>query len=245
LQIKNAPDQTEVEITGVVNVLPGILGKQFFYIQDDESGIQIYKHDGLFPEMAVGQKIVVNGEMSTNGTERRIKVGKTGSIKTSTETVTLIPKQSVLSDLKTENIGQLFTVSGIVNENLKDKLTIEKDGQMLEVVISTQSGIDTTLISPGTSLQVTGVVRSSGDAVKLSPRLQEDLVVLSQAEPLFSGTIEDGKKSQNLADQKIALTLAAGSGLVMIAFIVRHLIRKQKNVYVTDHPVELSTENVH
>jgi uncharacterized protein YdeI (BOF family) len=243
---KTYPDQTNVTVGGIVNVLPGALGKQFFYIQDEESGIQIYKNDAIFPDVTIGQKVIVNGEMSTNNSERRIKVTKNGFIKTETENIVLNPNSAALSELKTENVGMLFTVSGIVNEKTDDKLIIEKDGQTLEVSIASYTGIDTTEISPNASVQVTGVARISANGIRLSPRTQNDLVVLTNVdEPLVIGSSDNGKNTRDKNDQTTALALAAGSGLVMIAFVIRHLIRKQKINYAIEQPVELSTENVH
>ncbi len=245
-QAKNSPDQTIVKVSGVVSVLPGVLGKQFFYIQDDESGIQVYKYDALFPELKVGQKIIVNGEMSTNGSERRVKVTKTGTIEPTSEINILESKSAEIVGLKTDDVGELFTVTGILKSIAADKLQIEKDGLTLDIAIAVQSGIDTTTFVPGISLQATGIIRSTAGGVKLSPRSQDDLVVLSQpVNPLIAGTLDTGKSSQNKSDQNIALLLTASSSIVMIAFIVRHLIRKQKTIYATDHPIELTTENVH
>jgi hypothetical protein len=244
-QAKNLPDQTIVQISGTVSVLPGILGKQFFYIQDSESGIQIYKFDALFPDLQVGQKIVVNGEMSTNGTEQRVKITKTGTIEPTSETIILEPKNSEIAELKTEDIGELFTVTGMVKSVTTNKLQIEKDGLSLDVAIAVQSGIDTTTLLPGTSLKVTGIVRSTTGVLKLSPRSQDDLVVLSPpTNPLIAGTLDNGKNTQNKSDQNTAVLLATSSSIVLVAFIVRHLIRKQKTIYATDHPIELTTENV-
>jgi len=245
-QAKNLPDQTIVQISGTVSVLPGILGKQFFYIQDGESGIQIYKYDALFPDLQVGQKIVVNGEMSTNLTERRVKITKTGTIESTLETTVLEPKNSEITELKTEDIGELFAVTGMVKSVSANKLQIEKDGLSLDVAIAVQSGIDTTTLIHGTSLKVTGIVRPTTGGLKLSPRSQDDLVVLSSpVDPLVAGTLDNGKNTQNKSNQNTAVLLAASSGIVMIAFVVRHLIRKQKIIYATDHPIELTTENVH
>ncbi|MBI2475547.1 lamin tail domain-containing protein [Candidatus Uhrbacteria bacterium] len=244
-QAKNLPDLATIQISGTVNVLPGILGKQFFYIQDNESGIQVYKYDALFPELKVGQKIVVSGEMSTNGTERRVKITKTGIIEPTSETVVLEPKNSEMAELKTEDTGELFTVIGIVKSVSADKLQIEKDGLTLDVAIAVQSGIDTTTLMPGTSLKVSGIVRPTTGGLKLSPRSQDDLVVLSSpVDPLVAGTLDSGKNAQNKSDQNMALLLTASSGIVMVAFVVRHLIRKQKITYATDHHIELTTENV-
>jgi len=245
LQAKNLPDQTIVQVSGTVNVLPGVLGKQFFYIQDGESGVQVYKYDALFPDLQVGQKIVVSGEMSTNGTERRVKITKTGLIEPTSETAVLEPKNSEIAGLKTEDIGELFAVTGMIKSVSADKLQIEKDGLTLDVAIAAQSGIDLTTLIPGTSLKVTGIVRPTTGGLKLSPRSQDDLVVLSPpTDPLIAGTLDNGKNTQNKSDQNTAVLLATSSGIVLVAFIVRHLIRKQKTVYATDHSIELTTENV-
>ncbi|MBU4370136.1 hypothetical protein KKG58_05295, partial [Patescibacteria group bacterium] len=54
---------------GVVIVEPGILGKQFFYI----NGIQIYSYYKDFPELAIGDEISIKGIISQSRGEKRIK----------------------------------------------------------------------------------------------------------------------------------------------------------------------------
>lgn len=244
-EAKNLPDQANVTISAVVSAWPGTLGKQFFYVQDETGGIQIYKHDAVFPELAIGQQVKIMGEMSTNGNERRIKVNKNGSIDALDQTSIIEPQKVEISELKTGQIGKLFKISGMISENLSNQLIIESSGAKLDVSISDQTGIDTSLLAPGMLVEIVGVVRPSGDGVKLSPRAQTDIVVLQNTEPVVAGTITNGKDKQNNIDQKIALALSFGTGLTFAAFVIRHMIRKQKITYATDRSVELTTENVH
>ncbi|MBU4370134.1 hypothetical protein KKG58_05285, partial [Patescibacteria group bacterium] len=54
-KVKDLSIDTAVQTQGVVIVEPGILGKQFFYI----NGIQIYSYYKDFPELAIGDEISI------------------------------------------------------------------------------------------------------------------------------------------------------------------------------------------
>ena len=67
---RNQPDTTTVQIIGIVSVLPGVLSSQYFYIEDDYAGIQIYNYNKNFPTLSVGDQIQVTGELATYANER-------------------------------------------------------------------------------------------------------------------------------------------------------------------------------
>src|SRR6056297_3703839 len=59
----------EVEVVSQVIVPPNILGKRYFYI----NGAQIYSHFKDFPDLKIGDKVKVTGEISKAYGEKRVK----------------------------------------------------------------------------------------------------------------------------------------------------------------------------
>lgn len=68
----------EVTIEGVVIMVPSVMSKQTMYVQDATGGIQIYQHDGLYPEVEVGSRVRVQGVVSEAYGEKRIKIAQNG-----------------------------------------------------------------------------------------------------------------------------------------------------------------------
>ncbi|PIZ58006.1 hypothetical protein COY23_00845, partial [bacterium (Candidatus Torokbacteria) CG_4_10_14_0_2_um_filter_35_8] len=64
-EVHQKSDDDEVFTQGIVLVEPGVLSKNYFYIQDEESGVQIYSSASDFPEIKLGDKIEVKGIFSS------------------------------------------------------------------------------------------------------------------------------------------------------------------------------------
>ncbi len=239
---KTKPDTTVVEVTGIVRVLPGILGKQFFYIEDAQDGVQIYKYDAVFPDMQVGQSVRVKGEMSTSGTERRIKVTTTGGIELYGSVTEQKPIIKSVSQLETSLAGKLIQTSGTVVSSGSGHLLLEQDGVQLDLPIITTTKIDLSVFKAGMSVQATGILRPSGNVMKLYPRSQEDLLILDTPKPpALTGTTSTGKDTQNQTATETALVMILGTILVLSSWVTRHFIQKKHLAYA-NHILKLRTE---
>ncbi len=241
-QAKEKPDDTFVKLTGVATVVPGTLGKQFFYLQDETGGLQVYKHEAVFPDMQVGTSVTVEGVMSTSGAERRVKVSKTGSIQTKGLTSEPTALTQKIQELTTEKSGMLLKVSGVLANASSDLIQLEEDGKTLDVGIGSYTGIDTSLFTAGAQLEVTGVLRPSSDGFKLMPRSQQDIIVLQEKTPVTTGTIDTGKTTQQKKDERIATLLASASGTILAIWVVRQLVRHKQKLYANSSlPVSAET----
>jgi uncharacterized protein YdeI (BOF family) len=242
-QAKEKSDDTMIKITAVANVSPGTLGKQFFYVQDETGGIQVYKHNTDFPDIRAGTKVIVEGVMSSSGQERRVKIPKTGSINVDGSVSEFSTAAKKIEELTTEKIGTLAKVSGALKNAAIDLIQIEEDGKTLEIGIASDTGIDTLPLTLGAKLEVTGILRPSGDGFKLMPRSSQDIRVLQEDAPATAATVDSGKTTHQKRDGQIATLIAATSGTILAIWIARQFIRHKKNLYV-DPPVIVTAETM-
>lgn len=240
---KEKPDEVFVKISGTVTVLPSVLGKQFFYVEDETGGVQVFKHDANFPELHVGSVVTVAGEMSTSNNERRLKISKNGSIELNDSVAEPLILMKTIKEVTPALSGALIKTTGVLSNARPDHLELEEGGQKLEVAITSYTGIDTYSLTPGARLEITGIVRSLGEKVKLSPRSQDDIAVVQEIPPFIAGTVESEKTTQQKRDQTIATIVGAASGAALIIWIVRNHLRKKHETYVSH--LAVTTETVH
>lgn len=217
---------TEVSLEGIVSVVPNIFGRQIFYLTDNATGIQIYKSDGNFPELVVGDLVEINGTISSNRGEPRIKISQEDEI-------VVIEGGLALEIAESETIGeaeagQLVRLTGMVTEKSRDKFTLETDGGLSEARIKENTEIDLSKLKPGASVVVTGIVGQSEEKYFLLPRSPNDLINETPKEtaaPIVS--IEPtGKQVAAKANQKNAIIISIA---VIVGLIVYALNKRRGN----------------
>jgi hypothetical protein len=214
--VRKVPGGTPVELIGIVTATPGTLGDQILYMSGD--GVQVYKHDGEWPEMNIGDVIAVSGTVSSNRGETRIKVGRMDTVEVIGSSVAVPP---VPVDVLSENVeGQLVIVQGRALRVQKDRIALEVAGEELSVRIKEGTEIDTSLFAVGDLMSVTGVVRQIDDKYQLLPRSLEDLKRLDQPAPAQSSL--SGKEQQAASASANGLWLLAATLIPLMALYVRH-----------------------
>jgi len=169
-----------VEVEGTVIVLPGKLSSQYFYIEDYSGGIQIYSHDKQFPDLAVGDRIKVVGELSEINGEKRIKV------KSETDIIFLDngrppePKKAAISEINDDVVGEYLQVEGKVVATSGSEFTIEDDdNHEVQVSIRTGTGIKKPRMRKGDQVEITGVISKSKSGYAILPTKQEDVKIIT------------------------------------------------------------------
>lgn len=163
-------DGSQSTIEGVVTVLPGTFGSQYFYVQDETAGVQVYSYTKAFPSLHVGDRVRVTGEKSTARGETRIKT-------TSEEHILVQGQGSTVQPIETEELsegleGMLAQINGEVVERSSAEAVI--DG-LLTVVVKASTGIDLTLLDEGKSVGVVGIVTQYDANYRIQPRANEDI----------------------------------------------------------------------
>lgn len=169
----------EVVIRGVVSVLPDVLSSQYFYIQDETGGIQVYSYYKKFPSLSVGDQISVSGMLSSSSNELRVKtedysdftIEQAGNPPTAVETS--------IESISEQYEGVYIQTFGSVTETSGDEFKIGNSlGQSVKVLIKS-SGIDKPKMTQGDMVKVAGILSQYGEYYRILPTRQSDIQITS------------------------------------------------------------------
>lgn len=174
-------DGEETTVSGVVTVLPGVLSTQYFYIQDETGGIQVYNYHKLFPVLKLGDKISVSGELSTVSGERRVKFIEITSISILGTAAEIIPERVEISEIGEKYEGEYIKTTGVVIETSGDNFVIgEKNSdKTIKVAIRDSAKIDKPKMRKGDEVEISGIVSEYKGEYRILPTKQEDVKVLT------------------------------------------------------------------
>lgn len=189
--IRNLPANTQVTTTGIVTVPPGILANQYFYIQDEESGIQIYSYNKLFPSLSIGDKIKVTGKISASEI-KRIKISQPEDILLLEKGKLIKPKEIFISEINHELEGQLVKIKGQIVKLSGNNIYLTDGDSQIVVQIRKSANFARPKMKKGDLLEAVGIVYLSKGKFYLLPRFLDDFKI----EPLISAA-EEKKKARN------------------------------------------------
>lgn len=184
--IKNYKNDDSIIINGIITVLPGILGSQYFYIHDqykDDSniyGIQIYNYNKLFPKLKTGDKIKIIGEFSITGVKPYLNY----KIKTKAETDIEIlssdntiakPQLEKISQFQENQIGQLKKVEGEITQNKTNLIYLDDGEKEILIEIKKNTGISSKILSEGERFSITGLLGNKNGELKITPLSLSDI----------------------------------------------------------------------
>lgn len=185
-EINKSQNNDYISTEGVVTVLPGVLGTQYFYIHftkgDSVYGLQIYNYQKKFPELKVGDLIKVSGQLSLtklcsetekncapNSNFYRLKTKEISDIKIISENNKIKPPPSKkINDLSWQEINSLQTISGEITQNKTNQIYLD-DGEkeiLLEIKKGTQ--IPSKNLAEGQFFTISGILSYKDSELKLS-----------------------------------------------------------------------------
>lgn len=217
---KSLDDKTVATVTGVVSVLPGTFGSQYFYMQDESAGIQVYSYSKAFPDLSVGDRIQVTGEKSVARGETRIKVSAVEQIVALESGIPLLPRDASTLDESLE--GLLVQVEGEVVESSSKEALID---DLVQLVFKKSADIDSSLLEEGTAVTVLGIVTQYDDEYRVQPRSNDDIQTEEADEVAWVNTAE----AAGSANPDSLSTAADDSGdrgqlLAIIGFILLAIV---------------------
>lgn len=226
-----------VEVMGTVSVLPGVFGAQYFYVQDDSAGIQIYSSKKSFPNLAVGDVVTIAGEISVANGETRINITAASDITTTDQQQNLSPV--ILEALDSTVSGKLVQVSGMVVS--RDHSTIELDTSWT-IYLKRGTNIAGSSFAEQSSVSVAGILISNNDGTMIFPRSDQDIttpeipvvehssaiIPAAQAKSV-DGTGQDYHLS-DLAPPQLELNAATWIGIIISVVIVMMLLSRSERV---------------
>lgn len=214
-EAKNLPAESSVWIVGTVNSLPGKPGSNYFYLSDDTGGIQIYSYKKVFPEMSIGDKIRVYGNIGKFKELSRVKTYSLASFaKISSGKAPSFTETKSISEVDESDIGKLINLEGEITK-IKSTSFFLDDGTA-EVLVNVPKDFKKGSLAEGDLIKVSGIVETNNDGWKILPRFTEDIIKTASA-PTSNPELR-AQKTQTT-------TTIAGAGVLLVglAFLAKKM----------------------
>lgn len=217
---KNLAVEETVKVSGVVSVLPGKLSNQYFYIEEENSGIQIYSYHKIFPSLQLGDVVTVIGELAEYKNEKRIKISASTDIQVISSRSPPEAKKIRINDLGEGFEGMYVQVTGTVSKTSGNVFYLCADGAVgvetgyeIQISIREGTGIKKPKMRVGDRVEVAGILSQYGDYYRILPTRQDDVKII---------------KSSSLAKSGINLYLSLLiTGLIFFLWIIFPKVKKR------------------
>lgn len=166
-----------VKVVGVVAVLPGVLGTQYFYIMSESGsvGVQVYMYTKDFPVLAVGDVVEIIGDVAESAGETRIKVASKEAVVKVRSGSLAEPAVITSEDVGEPYEGSIISIAGEVTEVKKTYLYLDDGLGEIKVYFKKGAEIDSKNVRPGDLVTVTGIVNQTKAGYQLLPRSANDI----------------------------------------------------------------------
>jgi len=221
-----------LKVKGVVAVLPGVLGAQFFYIVGSP-GLQIYNYKKEFPKLKVGDYIEVSGELVQIKGEKRLKTKDMADIKILEHRDVPAAEQLSCDKISEDYIGQLVAVSGEVTDRKGSTVYLDDGNDEVIVYLKQATNIKPSNLAEGKSYRITGILGKTNSGLKIMPRSIKDIVLINQ--PIAVGSVLGevaasnewavAERNKKLELFKYLLVIAVGVIIVLGGLLIK-AIRK-------------------
>lgn len=190
-----------VIVKGIVAVLPGVLGSQYFYIvapapdplaatrtagqaspapdvtgEGNNIGIQVYSYKKDFPNLRIGDYIEVHGELSVVSGELRLKTKQKEDINILEHREEPAPKSASCDEINEEYVGSLVKVTGEIVERKSSIIYLDDGLDEILVYLKTTTGINPKSYNEGEIIEVTGIVGRTKSGIRIMPRSKSDII---------------------------------------------------------------------
>lgn len=189
--------ESRVTILGIVAVLPGVLGSQFFYVLENEEsavGIQVYSYKKDFPPaLNVGDLIEVMGEIVETKGEKRIKTKGRDDMRILSSGHNVFSQEMIIKEVGDEHIGNLITVAGEVVEQKSTYAYVDDGSDELKIYIKKTSGFSAKIFKEEMEVAVTGILSKTTSGFRLMPRSENDVIFFEEELEIFDEFDDEGK----------------------------------------------------
>ncbi|MBI2484648.1 lamin tail domain-containing protein [Candidatus Uhrbacteria bacterium] len=184
---KSSTSRTEI-IEAIVSALPGAFSTQQFYVQNPDT--QVYMQKADFPELALGDRVRMQGTFGEAYGQKRFKVSAREHITILGHEEPPVATVLPLGEIGDKHVGALLKTEGEVVEAASERVRLQEGTHELIVSAKRPTGINFTSLSPGEKVTITGILVLSNGTRQLLPRTQEDIVLEQPAEePAASGLV--------------------------------------------------------
>jgi DNA/RNA endonuclease YhcR with UshA esterase domain len=230
-KVKDLESGDLVKTKGIVAVLPGVFGMQYFYIVGSP-GIQVYSYKKDFPDMEIGDYVEVTGEIAVTNGEKRIKTKTKEDIIKIAKQDEPKPTSYTCEKVSENNVGELVTVIGEIVEQKSSILWLDDGTDEVQVYIKSYTGINSKDYKEGEMVEITGIVSMTKSGLRIMPRSRDDLVkkdVESQDVGRVLGEVavndewEIAKRNKKIELFKYLLIIAGGVIVLLGGLLVKEV----------------------
>jgi len=174
------PKDTKVKIDGVVNSEPNQIAKQYFYIEDETCGVQIYSYYGNFPDLKIGDRISVMGQLSDTN-YLRVKVDSVSSITKIEQSVNFSVKKLDIKDINASYSGLLIMIEGRVSRLSGSIFYLSQNGSEVKIDVKEQTGFKRPNLEKNDFVRIQGILyQSSQGNLSILPRIIDDIQIINK-----------------------------------------------------------------
>ena len=204
---RQKPKDTEVLVQGIATVMPGVFSTDYFYIQDETAGIQIYFPKGDFPDIKIGSKITAVGVISESNNEKRVRLLEKGDAVILGQEKEPEPLNLKTGQINEDSEGMLVKVTGKVVEPKGNLFYLDDGSGKVKIYIDPDTKIEKPRLKEGQEIEVTGIVSQYKEPYRILPRKSEDLKtkdgkVLAQSSEGSQKSKSKTKKGTDEADEE-------------------------------------------
>lgn len=176
-QVRELSNGSKVKVQGIISVIPGTLGAQIFYIAG--SGIQIYSYNKTFPNLQLGDRVEITGELSESGGERRIKISSIEDVKILGSGEPPIPHKIATADVGEDYEGSLVVIEGDVLEKSGRNIYVDDgSGAEAKIYLKNNIAIEELGVREGDKIKITGIISQTSAGYRVLPRFSQDIEII-------------------------------------------------------------------
>ncbi len=238
-EIKKEKNGTKIETEGMVINLPGEFGSQYFYILEETENqkdffesIQIYNYYKKFPNLKIGDKIKITGELSINDSGVKVKTKET-------QDITILSSNNEWPRLKEISVSylnklpnnSLVKVEGEIIQNRANAIYIDDGNKEMIIEIKKGTKIDKKILEEGKSYTIEGLLIKNENETKILPLSNKSIKILSEEKENDVGKIikdnpliieSEKKKKQKIIIKYFLIT----TGGIILYFLLEKKINK-------------------
>ncbi|MBU0648842.1 lamin tail domain-containing protein [Patescibacteria group bacterium] len=192
-------EEGKIALLGIVTVLPGTLGAQYFYMGDDQGrGVQVYNYKKEFPDLNIGQEIRVSGTLSKTNEMWRLKTKFPEDMEV-LEEGEAVARAVALEEISPDYLAGFIEVEGEVTDRKSSYLYLDDGTGELKVYFQKSGAPENIKLESGDKLKVRGILTATKSELRVEPRLPEDMELLNESPLVGETEKKTGRSYNNLA----------------------------------------------
>lgn len=205
-------------IKGVVAVLPGVFGSQYFYLTDGAAGMQIYQSKKDFPPLEVGDLVEIYGTISEANGIKRINIKNKDNVDILSIDNMVSSTELNMDEIDESLAGGLVRTEGEITEIKSSFMYVDNGSGEMVVYFKQGSKIDKRKFTEGENVRVTGVLEQTKTGWQIWPRSNSDIESLGPSEDLLK---KQTASTGGDTTEKYLTATAGGVTTLILAFLAR------------------------